>query len=90
MIRGDLVQLLEQAALLMVLGMVIVFAILGLMVLMINLVARLLARWAPAVDEPDVAMATAASTAAPSAVEVAAISAAIHHHRQQSAKENRS
>lgn len=89
MIRGDLVQLLEQAALLMVLGMVIVYAILGLLVVMINLMARLLARWAPVVDEPALlAMPTAA--ASPSAAEVAAISAAIHHHRQQSAKENRS
>lgn len=87
MIRGDLVQLLEQAALLMALGMVIVFAILGLMVFLINLVARLLVRWAPAVDEPAMAALPAAG---PSAAEVAAISAAIHHHRQQSAKENRS
>lgn len=89
MIRGNLVQLLEQAALLMALGMVIVFAILGLMVFLINLVARVLVRWAPAVDEPAVAMA-ALPAAGPSAAEAAAISAAIHHHRQQSAKENRS
>ena len=87
MVWGDLVQLLEKAALLMVLGMVIVFAILGLLVFMINLVARLLARWAPVADESAM-LPLPATAASPSAAEVAAITAAIHQHRNAACKEN--
>ncbi len=88
MIRGDLVQLLEQAALLMVLGMVIVFAILGLLVGMLKLVSLLLARWMPPAEEPETA-AGAATATGPSASEVAAITAAIHLHRNQVGKGNK-
>lgn len=86
---SELAPLLEQAALLMVMGMVVVFAILGLMVWLISSLSRLLLRWLPVVDDAPVALPSAAA-AGPTAAEVAAIGAAVHQHRQHSAKEYQS
>jgi len=80
----DLTVLVEQGAMLMVTGMVIVFAILGLLVLIIELMAKLIRRFVP---EPsgEVRLRPAAATSPQQAVppaELAAITAAVHQHRR--------
>lgn len=74
-----------EGAILMVTGMVIVYAMLGLLVVLINAMAAAVRRYLP----PPVVMErrpTAHAAAGASATELAAISAAIHQHRNRHPK----
>lgn len=78
--------LIVEGATLMVTGMAIVFALLGLMVLLINAMAATVQRYLPA--PAPIERRPQAQAAAPGAnsAELAAISAAIHQHRRRHPK----
>ncbi|WP_416305838.1 OadG family transporter subunit [Neptunicella sp. SCSIO 80796] len=80
--ENDIATLLNEAALLMVVGMVVVFLFLVLLIGAVNLIAAICAKF-PDTDIPSTPTRTpVASNKAVSANIVAAISAAIHQHRQ--------
>ncbi len=75
-----------EGAILMVTGMVIVYAMLGLLVVLINAMAAAVRRYLPppvVIERRPLAPAAAAGA---NATELAAISAAIHQHRTRHPK----
>ncbi len=75
-----------EGATLMVTGMAIVFALLGLLVVLINAMAAAVRRYLPPPVVVERRPMAPAATAGASATEMAAISAAIHQHRNRHSK----
>lgn len=82
----NFVELIGEGATLMIVGMVIVYLVLGLLVVLINAMAAAVHRYLPppvVIERRPLAPAAAAGA---SATELAAISAAIHQHRNRHPK----
>lgn len=78
--------LIVEGATLMVTGVAIVFALLGLMVLLINAMAAAVQRYLPAPAPVERRPQAQPAAAGANAAELAAISAAIHQHRHRHPK----